>query len=149
METISCGTLEPWWITGLADGEGSFTYNRSGKQMAVVFQIKMTACERPVLERIQAFFNIGKIYDVRARSPTSNAGATKTACMYRVGRHDELPRILEHFARYPLQSYKAEAYKIWRAMAEIKTLYRVRNHEILEELAMQLSELQVKNQTWR
>jgi hypothetical protein len=149
METFSHGTLDPWWVTGLVDGEGSFTFNRNGRQIAVVFQVKLTGADADVLVRLQQFFGVGRIYKVAARTPTAMSGATKTAAMYRVNRHDELPRITSHFDAYPLQSYKANAFKIWRGMVTLKTEFRGRNKEALEELAFALSAAQARNQSWR
>jgi len=117
--------------------------------MAVVFAIKLTGADRPIVERVQQFFGVGRIYQVAARSPTSNSGATKTAAYYRVNRHDELPRITEHFDAYPLQSSKANSFKIWRAMVTLKREFRGRNKEALEELALALSASQPRNQSVR
>lgn len=149
METISERPLNPWWITGLVDGEGTFTFNRNGRQMAIVFAVKLTGVDRPIVERIQEYFGVGRLYRVAARAPTENAGATKTAAYYRVNRHDELPRIVEHFDTYPLQSYKANSYKIWKAMVTLKREFRGRNHAALAELALALSASQPRNQSWR
>ncbi|MBA3451565.1 MAG: hypothetical protein H0T42_00545 [Deltaproteobacteria bacterium] len=131
------------------DGEGSFTYNRNGAQLAVIFALRLTAIDRPIVERVQDFFGVGKIYTAKARFPTANRGATKTSAYFRVLRHDELPRIVEHFDSYPLQSYKANSFKIWRGMVAIKREFRVRNREALEELALALSASQPRNQSWR
>lgn len=148
MGTIS-EALDPWWVTGLVDGEGTFTFNRNGRQMAIVFAIKLTGVDRPIVERIQEFFGVGRLYRVAARVPTENSGATKSAAYYRVNRHDELPRIVEHFDAYPLQSYKANSFKIWKGMVTIKRDFRGRNHAALEELALALSASQPRNQSWR
>lgn len=106
--------------------------------MAVVFAVKLTGVDRPIVERIQEFFGVGRLYRV---------GATKTAAFYRVNRHTELPRIVEHFDAYPLQSYKANSFKIWKAMVAIKRDFRGRNHAALEELALALSASQPRNQS--
>jgi len=146
METVSHETLDPWWVTGLVDGEGSFTYNRNGRQIAVVFAIKLTGVDRPIVERVQEFFGVGRLYRVAGREPTETSGATRTAAYYRVNRYDELPRITDHFDTYPLQSYKANSYKIWKAMVTLKREFRGRNHAALDELALALSAAQPRNQ---
>lgn len=153
METFSRGTLDPWYVTGFADGEGSFTFSRSGKQIAVYFAVKLVATDEPLLKSLQDFFGVGKIYSVRARSPSQGAGmggATKTASMYRVTRHDELPQVVAHFDRYPLQGEKRFAYAIWREMAVLKTMFRKgADREVLDDLALKLSSLARRNQVWR
>lgn len=151
--TFSRRTLDPWFVTGFADGEGSFTFSRSGKQIAIYFAIKLVATDQPLLESIQDYFGVGKIYRVQARSPSQGAtsgGATKTASMYRVTRHNELPRVIEHFDNYPLQGEKRNGYAIWREMALLKTLFRKgADRELLSDLAQKLSSLAPRNQPWR
>lgn len=140
--------LDPWYVTGFADGEGSFTYSRSGKQIALYFSIKLTASDRAVLEQIQDFFGVGKIY----RSPpyTKHGFATKTAALYRVTRHDELYKVTDHFDRYPLQGEKRHSYGIWREMALLKKIFRsAANRELLDDLADKLSSINPRNQSWR
>lgn len=147
METFS--GLDPWWVTGFCDGEASFTFSRSGRQIALYFALKLAGAERPMLEQLQGYFGCGTIYGVRARAPTDRAGASKTAAMLRVTRHDDLPRVTDHFDRYPLQSQKRASYRIWRGMVDIKREFRGRNREALEELALALSATQIRNQSWR
>ncbi len=149
METFSRGTLDPWWVTGFCDGECSFTFSRSNSNVSLYFAVKLTATDRPLLVRLQDFFGVGKIYEVKARAPTGKGGATKTASLFRVTRHDELPAVTNHFDRYPIQGEKAAAYRIWRAMVEIKTTFRGREGEALKELAYTLSALQARSRTWR
>jgi hypothetical protein len=153
VETFSRGTLDPWYITGFADGEGSFTFSRSGNQIAIYFAIKLVATDEPLLEAVRAFFGVGKIYRVKARSPSQgagNGGATKTASMYRVTRHDELPRVMAHFDEYPLQGEKRFGYAVWREMVVLKKLFRHgANREMLDDLAIKLSSLAPRNQPWR
>lgn len=148
METFSRGTIDPWWVTGFCDGEASFTFSRSNANVALYFAVKLTATDTPILVRLQEYFGVGKIYNVKARAPSGKGGATKTASLYRVTKHDELPYVTRHFDAYPLQTQKTAAYKIWRAMVDIKTTYRGREGEVLKELAYRLSDVQARNQSW-
>jgi hypothetical protein len=150
VETLSAGNIDPWWVTGFCDGEASFTYSRSSRQIALYFAVKLIASDRPVLERLQAYFGCGSLYHV-APTPARNhnSGFSKTATLFRVTRHDDLPRVTDHFDQYPLQSQKLQAYKIWKGMVEIKRLFRGRNREALQELALALSAIQPRNQSWR
>ncbi len=149
METFSRGTLQPWWVTGFCDGEASFTFSRSNANVALYFAVKLTATDQPVLEQLQDYFGVGKIYRVGPRSSREGSGFTKTASLFRVTRHDELPAVTRHFDMYPLVSEKAAAYGIWRAMVELKTKFRGRNGEALKELAYSLSAAQPRNRSWR
>ena len=148
VETFSCGTLDPHWVTGFTDGEGTFTYSRSGRQMALYFALKLSAVDGPTLEEIQTYFGgIGRIYDVK--SPRDNSGATKSAKYYRVSHRDELAVIVDHFDRYPLRTRKRDSYEIWRMMVLLKRKFRAPDREQLDELATKLSSLSVRNQPWR
>jgi hypothetical protein len=148
-ETFSRGTrpLDPWYVTGFVEGEGAFTFSRSGRQMALYFAIKLTGADKAILEDIRAFFgSVGAIYRVVARdAPTPSSGYTKEAAYYRVSRRDDLERVVEHFDRYPLRGLKAQSYAIWRKMVELKREFRKPQREELEHLAAQLSAASPRN----
>lgn len=124
-------------MTGFCDGEARFTFSRSNANISLYFVVKLTATDQPILTRLQDYFGVGKIYDV------------KTARLYRVTKHDELPLVARHFDAYPLQTQKLAAYQIWRAMVEIKATYRGREGEALKELAYSLSAVQARHRSWR
>jgi len=129
VETFSRETLHPWFVTGFADGHGSFTFSRSSKQLALYFAIKLTATDRGSLEAIQDFFGgIGRIYEVGA-----------SAVLFRATRIADLVRVVAHFDAYPLQTHKLDAYRIWRDMVELKRNFRGATRESLEVLANELS----------
>ena len=147
-ETFSRGTaLDPWYITGFVEGEGAFTFSRSGRQMALYFAIKLTGADNAILEDIRAYFGgAGSIYRVAARAaPTPSSGYTKEAAYYRVSRRDELEHVVAHFDRYPLRGTKAASYAIWRRMVELKRAFRKPPREELEQLAAQLSAASPRN----
>jgi hypothetical protein len=139
METFSRGTpdteLDPWYVTGFVEGEGTFTYSRNGKQLAVYFGIKLSEADEPILEAIQAFFGgIGSIYYIQPRGE-----AAKGSAYYRVCRREQLPVIVKHFDAYPLHGSKLAAYRIWREMVMLKQRFRQPPREELKDLAAQLS----------
>ncbi|HSN30802.1 MAG TPA: LAGLIDADG family homing endonuclease [Kofleriaceae bacterium] len=146
MDTFSHETLEPHWVTGFVDGEGSFTYSRSSAQLALYFAIKLTEIERPLLEAIQDYFGVGKIYSVRASAPKGHGGATKTAAYYRVTHRDHLMRVVEHFDAYPLRSYKRNVYEVWRLMVLAKQQFRKPDRELMESLAGRITDLSARKQ---
>ncbi len=150
VDTFSRETLDPHYVTGFTDGEGTFTYSRSGKQMALYYAIKLTAVDEPILVDIQNYFGgIGKIYDVKARIPQGSGGATKSAKYYRVCHRDELIVVVDHFDRYPLRTTKREGYEVWRTMVMLKRKFRQPDRDQLDTLAARLSSLSVRNQPWR
>src|SRR5688572_22371514 len=94
--TFSRGTdmtdLDPWYVTGFAEGQGSFTYSRNGKQLSLYFAVKLAEADEPILQAIRDFFGgIGSIYLLRARA----------SAYYRVCRREQLPVIIDHFDTYP------------------------------------------------
>jgi len=147
METFSRGTFEPWYVTGFIDGEGSFTYSRSGRQIGLYFAVKLTETDRTILEQLQRFFGgIGSIYRVAPRTPRPGSGHTKTTSYFRVTRLEDLKRVVDHFDRYPLQTAKRGSYQIWREMVILKQAFRKPDREQLNALAVKLSAASTRNQ---
>src|SRR5262249_17533282 len=104
--------LDPWYVTGLVEGEGTFTCSGAGmggKNLCMVFGVKIQEGDKAILEQLQEFFGAGRIYHVKSRVLTEKAGA-----YYRVSNREELPLVLEHFDRYPLRGAKQRSYEIWR-----------------------------------
>jgi hypothetical protein len=143
--------LNPWYVTGFCDGEAAFTYSHSGRAFSLYFSIKQREDNRQIVEEIQQFFNfVGSIYKVKESLPTKNSGFTKPSIYYRVGRIDELGRIIEHFDKYPLQSRKKEVYDVWRQMAMHKIEnYRNTDYDKLRALAEKLSNLNQKSRAFK
>ena len=129
MDTFSRETLAPEYVTGLVEGAGSFTFSRSSKQLALYFGLKLQLADRPLLADLQAFFGVGRIYETGANA------------YYRVTRHQDLPRVVAHFERYPLRSRKQAAFELWKQMVEAKQSFRRPDREQLEQLAADLRAL--------
>lgn len=150
METFSRETsrgLNPWYVTGFVDGEGSFTYSRSGRNIVLYFAIKLAAQDRGVLDAIRAYFGgIGKMYSVKARLPKGRGAATKAAWYFRVSQIRELEHIVAHFDRYPLRGIKIESYRVWRKMLRLKQQFRKVDRESLELLSQKLTSLSPRHQ---
>jgi len=121
--------MDPQWVTGFADAQASFTFSRSGKQLAVYFALRLPAGDRALLEGLQDFFGgVGRIYEVSGRS-----------LYFRVSRRDELARVVEHFDEHPLQTSKRAVYNVWRQMVIAKQEFRHPDRERLADLADRLS----------
>ena len=128
METFSRETLDPWFVSGFADGQANFTFSRSSRQIALYFAIKATV-DDDILELLQQFFDgVGRIYTV-----------TKASRMYRITRADELQVVVRHFDQYPLRSAKRNSYQLWREMVELKAKFRRGSKEAIQALATRLS----------
>jgi hypothetical protein len=136
-------------VTGFTEGEGAFTYSRSGRQLALYFAIKLTAADRSLLANLQGFFDgAGRIYRVAPRQPRSASGWTKTAVYYRVCRREDLERIVAHFDKYPLRGAKSASYRIWRQMVVLKRRFRRPNRAALDVLAARLSSTSSRKVPW-
>lgn len=151
-ETFSRETsqLDPWYVTGFTEGEGTFTFSRNGPSMALYFAIKLTGADRLLLEAIRTYFGgIGNIYDVKARAPAGpGSGFTKIAAYFRVTRRSHLHSVVEHFDCYPLRGSKASSYAIWREMFVLKAAFRKTPRLELDALAARLSAASPRNARW-
>ena len=120
--------IPPWYITGFAEGAGSFTFSRSRGQLLLVFGVRLPETNRPLLESLRRYFRAGRIYD-------SGPG-----CLYRINRPTELLRVVEHFDCHPLQGKKRAAFRIWREMVYLRATHHGRRPpKKLLELAAELS----------
>lgn len=108
--------LDPWFITGFTDGEGSFSIiiqitNIVKWKVRASFEINLHSKDLEILKKIQAFFGgIGNIY-VRSDRPI---------CVYRVTNvSDLLSVIIPHFSTYPLVSQKQADFKLWATVVDM------------------------------
>lgn len=102
--------LHPYYVTGFVDGEGCFTtsiYKESrmltGWQVKPLFTISLHNKDRKLLEAIQRFFGVGKIYK-----------HGKDSIQYRVSSLVNLKVIIEHFDKYPLITQKYADYLLFK-----------------------------------
>jgi len=108
--------LTPGFVTGLADGEGSFGIylqktaknQQTGYQVKYEFTIVLHDRDRTLLENVQLFFNgIGGI---------DKHG--KTSSKYRVSSIKDLSIIIDHFDKYPLLTQKRANYLLFKRAFE-------------------------------
>lgn len=108
--------LEPDWVTGFCDAEGSFTVTISknskmsaGWQVFPCFKISLHRKDRVLLEMIQAYFKgIGGI--------TSHG---KDTIQFRVYSTVDLSIIIDHFDKYPLVTKKLVDYELFKQIYEL------------------------------
>lgn len=104
--------INPWYITGLVDGEGSFLVSFSIRKKLTVgietrpsFTISQHRRNRLILEEVQRFFHCGGI----------RYNKSDQTYKYEVRSMDDLARIIiPHFARYPLRTTKRGDFRIFR-----------------------------------
>lgn len=94
--------LDPWFVTGFTDGEGSFSISitpnntsKVGYSVKIFFLINLHSKDLILLKSIESFFGLGSIY-IRPGNVVT----------YMVQSKDELEIIIKHFDKYPLISSK-------------------------------------------
>jgi len=108
--------LNPWFITGFTDGEGSFIILilknpklKSGWECRVCFQIGLDVKDKGLLDRIQAFFGgVGKVHK-----------GEKNIYRYMVHKPKELMILVDHFDKYPLITQKRADFELFKKAVEI------------------------------
>lgn len=92
--------LNPYYITGFVDGEGSFiiTVNpnsklKTGYRVKAIFSIGLLERDLPLLKLIQNSLGVGSINKLG-----------KNSIQYRVSSIEELELIIPHFYKYPPRS---------------------------------------------
>lgn len=134
--------MEPWYVTGLVEAAGSFTFSRTDRNIIPYFALKLGRDQSGILEDVQAFFGgLGRIYGAPLRTRAGQGASPATRSRYfRVTRIDELDRVTMHFDDYPLRGLKAASYAIWRELVTLKrTGYRRPDRERLDQLCIALS----------
>jgi hypothetical protein len=134
--------LNPWWISGFATGEGSFTYftrtrvNSEGKTVkdySLVFEISQRTQDLHILNLIVSYFNVGNVY-------TETSGISR----YRLGTKNKIiKKLIPHFNNYPLAGYKYLQYSAWlKIVCLLNDQVRTDKRDIeLEKLVKELSSL--------
>lgn len=109
-------TLNPWFVTGFIDGEGSFTVSirknskySLGWSVEIQFKIGLHQKDIAILEQIQSYFGVGKIYI----SKNSNS------ILYNVFSKKDLLVLINHFDKYPLLTQKRTDYELWKQVFNI------------------------------
>lgn len=114
------------WLSGFTDGEGCFVL-RVGKAKwqpkgfpTACYQILLRCDDRPILERIHAYFGCGSLCTlIRATTPNGKPQTNFTVRKI----PDLMGVVVPHFDRFPLHAKKARDYVIWRKGVEL--LHRV------------------------
>ncbi len=124
--------LNPWFVVGLIDGEGCFCITvsrhktkRLGLDPRLMFEVEMIIEDKPLLERLQAFFNCGSIYELKY----TRYGWRPHAKFAVKSHKDIVEKIVPFFEKYPLQSKKAKDFAYF---CEAVELFKQKEHLSIE-----------------
>ncbi|MGH9198043.1 MAG: LAGLIDADG family homing endonuclease, partial [Acidimicrobiia bacterium] len=111
-DTYGAVALDPWFVTGLTEGEGCFCVSfavrrkmRMGLEVRPSFSLSLNERDRGLLEDLQAFFGCGWIRSSRA-DRTYKYESRSTG--------ELIERILPHFEMHPLRGSKARSFRGFR-----------------------------------
>jgi hypothetical protein len=107
--------MNPWFVTGFSDGESCFMVKikknknyLTGYHVIAEFIINLHKKDRALLELIQKFFGVGKIY---------NNGAQ--GIEYRVHSVKDMALIINHFDKFPLITKKHADYLLFKMAVDL------------------------------
>lgn len=129
--------LTPDYVTGLCDGEGSFTYGRTPLSIRPRFSLVLCAWDKDLVFAIRKFFGVGGVYH---RPPREKHIA---GWSFTVSSRADLSVIIQHFDRYPLRGTKRDNYRVWKRIFELAGNPRS-NWAELHDLAATLSDMTTK-----
>lgn len=127
-EQIHREKLNPHYVAGFIDGEGSFSVSigknseyRRGVQVRAEFEIELRADDHEILERVLITIGCGKIYDC-----SYDRYGWYPHVKYKITGADDMNNYLFPFLdKYNLQAKKGEVYKLFK---EIVLMYRKKVH---------------------
>jgi len=109
-------TLNPMWVTGFTDAEGSFIISISKRPgtnnllFRASFEIGLSTKDLAILNEIRDFFKVGQITERKTKYTTS----------YTVSQINTLKDvIIPHFKQYPLQTQKRIDFEIWTQIVNL------------------------------
>ena len=111
MEITEGSVLNPWFVTGLTEGEGCFTVSFSFRRKLKVgietrpsFSVSLNQRDLELLKQLHAFFGCGAIR--YSRSDRTYKYESRSVA-------DLTGRIVPHFERYPLVGSKSRDFRIF------------------------------------
>lgn len=140
------GQLNPYWITGFIEGDGSFyVISKSTKSdfimaTSVTMSIGLDIKEEPLILRIKSFFSlgfgsIGNVYSYKS----------KGAVEFKITKLKDINNIINmHFTKYPLVGFKAYNFDIWKNIVELVN----KKEHFTKEGIIKINNLKMKLNLW-
>ena len=127
-EQIRRKKLNPHYVAGFVDGEGSFSISigkdadyKRGVQVRAEFEIELRADDQEILERILVTIGCGRIYDC-----SYDRYGWYPHSKYKItGSQDMIKYLFPFFDKYRLQAKKAKVYELFK---KIVLMYRKKEH---------------------
>jgi hypothetical protein len=108
-------SVNPWFLTGFADGEASFIIyiqktdnTKLGWATWVAFEINVNDKDMSTLKDIKSYLGIGKINQ-----------KSDGSCVYYIRGLNEISVLIDHFDKYPLITKKYADYLLFKSAYEI------------------------------
>ncbi len=107
--------LNPWFVTGFTDGDGSFSVSITKKKEGIgwkivpMYTIGLDLKELDLLVQIKAFFKAGNIYTSKRRVVYYTVGSVKDIVKY----------IIPHFDQFPLVTQKLKDFMLFKEIVLI------------------------------
>ena len=108
-KSINNDKLTPWQVTGLVDGEGSFTCSASGSSVKLEFKVTQKEDSEKILYKLTDYFGCGSVVIDNKKTATKK---------FRVSSiKDILEIIIPHFNSYPCLTSKFLNFNDWKLIA--------------------------------
>jgi hypothetical protein len=116
-DTYGAVALDPWFVTGLAEGEGCFCISfslraklKTGLEVRPSFALALNERDLPLLRDLQIYFGCGSIRESRA-DRTFKYESRSTA--------ELLEHVVPHFKAFPLRGTKLRSFKGFAAICQM------------------------------
>jgi LAGLIDADG DNA endonuclease family protein len=114
---LATDVLDPWFVTGLVEGEGCFTVSftfrdklRVGIETRPSFSISLNERDLGLIQSVHAFFRCGAIR--YSRGDRTYKFESRSAC-------DLVSNVIPHFQRFPLHGRKAKDFEIFLGICRL------------------------------
>jgi hypothetical protein len=140
--------LNPWFVSGLIDGEGCFCIsiskhktNKTGFDPRLMFEVEMIIEDKPLLERLRETLNCGHLYILNYERY-----GWRPHVKFAVKNHNDIiTKIIPFFQKYPLQGKKKKDFEFFCKAAFVFNNKRQRTEEGLLELRLIQSQMNLRN----
>jgi len=134
--------INPWWLTGITDGDGNFNFSISktksikNKNWDILFTYNIVASDNlsnlKMLNQINNYFGtIGKITKVKNENTLS----------LRINGIKNCLIVREHFLKYPLLTYKLVYFNLWSKALSLAKTRKELNYDSWQKVLLKIVSL--------